>query len=320
MPKTHNILSMNSFLVRYSILFVLFVGLCSWGEKAHRKINSSCVEFFPKELNQLKVWAPILGDHGSDADFRKKDDKTEFAKHFIDIDNYDDFNRKHRIEEDFETAYLKYGIEKIKKEGTLPWATDSTYNALVQDFKSGNWDQAVLTAADLGHYVGDGFMPLHITANYDGQLSAQTRIHRRYEETMIDRNINEIQFKPFTCTKINGVKSCIFSYVYANHSSVSLLLKADSRAYSEAGNQYNSRYYERLWMESGLFTIRLLEESSKTIGRINLHRLARSGEAENPRRSWKLKGNNYSILGLFDRLIITTGFSRLSTFFSGSGF
>ena len=256
---------MNSFLARYSILFVLLLGLCSWGEKAHRKINSSCVEFFPKELNQLKVWAPILADHGSDADFRKKDDKTEFVKHFIDIDSYDDFNRTHRIEEDFETATLKYGNEKIKKEGTLPWTTDSTYNALVQNFKSENWDQAVLTAADLGHYVGDGFMPLHITANYDGQLSTQTGIHRRYEETMIDRNIDKVEFKPFTCKKINGVKSSIFGYLYANHSYVSLLLKADNHAYTEAGNQYKDRYYESLWMESGSFTIQLLEESSKTL-------------------------------------------------------
>ena len=256
---------MNSFLVRYSILFVLFVGLCSWGEKAHRKINSSCVEFFPKELNQLKVWAPILGDHGSDADFRKKDDKTEFVKHFIDIDNYDDFNRKHRIEEDFETAYLKYGIEKIKKEGTLPWTTDSTYNALVQDFKSGDWGQAVLTAADLGHYVGDGFMPLHITANYDGQLSAQTGIHRRYEETMIDRHIDDIQFKSSISFKVENVQSAIFKYLYANHTYVNSLLVANSYAYKQAENRYNDIYFESLWEKSNLFTIQLLEESSKTL-------------------------------------------------------
>ena len=112
---------MNCALTRYFFLFALLVGLCSWGEKAHRKINSSCVEFFPKELHSLKAWAPILGDHGSDADLRKRQDKTEFVKHFIDIDNYDDFNKKHRIEEDFDEAYLKYGNEKIKKEGTLPW-------------------------------------------------------------------------------------------------------------------------------------------------------------------------------------------------------
>ncbi|HBO76137.1 MAG TPA: hypothetical protein DD653_15835, partial [Marinilabiliales bacterium] len=67
---------MNSALLRYSLLFILLLGLCSWGEKAHRKINSSCVEFFPMELKQLKTWAIILGEHGSDADIRKKNDKT----------------------------------------------------------------------------------------------------------------------------------------------------------------------------------------------------------------------------------------------------
>ena len=256
---------MNPILLRYFMLLALLVGLSSWGEKAHRKINSSCVEFFPKELNQLKVWAPILANHGSDADFRKKKDKTEFVKHFIDIDNYDDFKNKYRIEENFEKAYLKYGIEQIKKEGTLPWTTDSTYKALVQNFKSGNWNRTVLTAADLGHYVGDGFMPLHITSNYDGQLSAQTGIHRRYEETMIDQHIDDIQFKSSISRKVANVQSFIFKYLYANHAYVNSLLQADSQAYEQAGKQYNEMYYESLWAKSNLFTIKLLEESSKTL-------------------------------------------------------
>jgi hypothetical protein len=256
---------MNSISIRYFILLVLLVSLSSWGEKAHRKINSSCVEFFPKELDQLKAWASILADHGSDADFRKKNDKNEFVKHFIDIDNYDDFNNKHRIEENFEMACLKYGKETVVKEGTLPWVTDSTFKALVLNFKTGNWNQAVLTAADLGHYVGDGFMPLHVTANYDGQLSAQTGIHRRYEETMIDRHIDDIQFKTSTCSKVENVQSYVFNYLYSNHSYVNSLLLADSQAYKQAGNQYNDIYYESLWGKSNLFTIKLLEESSKTL-------------------------------------------------------
>ena len=256
---------MNSISIRYIILLVLLAGLSSWGEKAHCKINSSCVEFFPKELDQLKAWAPILADHGSDADFRKKKDKNEFVKHFIDIDNYADFNNKHRIEENFETACLMYGKEIVMKEGTLPWVTDSTYKALVHNFKTGSWSQAVLTAADLGHYVGDGFMPLHITTNYDGQLSSQTGIHRRYEETMIDRHIDDIQFKSSISPKVENVQSAIFKYLYANHTYVNSLLVADSHAYKQAENQYNDIYFESLWEKSNLFTIQLLEESSKTL-------------------------------------------------------
>jgi hypothetical protein len=259
---------MSSISFRYLILLALLVGLCSWGEKAHHKINSSCVDFFPKELNHLKAWAPMLADHGSDADFRKKEDKNEFVKHFIDIDNYDNFTNKHRIEENFEKVCLKYGKEKVMKDGTLPWVTDSTYQVLVQYFKSGDWNHAVLTAADLGHYVGDGFMPLHITANYNGQLSGQTGIHRRYEETMIDRHIDDIQFKTSTCSKVENVKSYVFNYLYSNYSSVKLLLQADDYAYKLAGNQYNETYYESLWAKSNLFTNRLLEESSKTLARL----------------------------------------------------
>jgi len=254
---------MNTPILRYSFLLLLMVGLCSWGEKAHRKINSSCVEFLPNELKQLKAWADVFADHGSDPDIKKRKDKTEFVKHFIDIDNYDDFNNKHRIEENFEKACLKYGIEKVKKEGTLPWATDSTYRALVQDFKSGNWTRAALTAADLGHYVGDGHMPLHIAGNYDGQLSGQTGIHRRYEETMIDKHIGEIQFRAYPCRKIKGVQSYIFNYLYNNHSNIDLLLQADSVAHELAGKQYNEVYYKSLWESSNSFTVKLLEESSK---------------------------------------------------------
>jgi hypothetical protein len=262
------IILMNSNLIRYSVLFVLFVSLCSWGDKAHRKINSSCVGFFPKEIQRLKAWAPILADHASDADFRKKSDKNEFVKHFIDIDIYDDFIQTHRITEGFAASCAKYGKEKVIKNGTLPWVTDSTYKALVQYFKTGNWNKAVLTAADLGHYVGDGFMPLHITANYDGQLTAQTGIHRRYEEKMIDRYIGQVQIKVSGIHKVKQVQPFIFSYLYANYTYVGILLKADSQAFEQAGKQYSAGYYETLWKKTNLFTEKLLEQSSKTLAEL----------------------------------------------------
>jgi hypothetical protein len=244
------------------------IGLCSWGEKAHRKINSSCTEYFPEEIKYLKAWEPVLAAHGSDPDFRKKDDKTEFVRHFIDIDNYEDFNKNHRIETDFEKACLKYGRAKVIKEGTLPWTTDSVYKALVNDFKSKNWKQAAMTAAFLGHYVGDGHMPLHVTANYDGESTGQKGIHRRYEETMIDRYIDQIQFRKGNCKPVKEIKSFVFAYLYKNNSNVNLLLQADKDALKTAGGQYNDSYYSGLWDRTREITLSLLEESSKTLARL----------------------------------------------------
>lgn len=255
-------------MFRYFCLFVVLIGLCSWGEKAHRKINSSCVNYFPKEIAALKVWEPILAAHGSDPDLRKKVDKTEFVRHFIDIDNYDDFRKTGQIETDFDKACSTYGKARVMKEGTLPWTTDSVYKALVNDFRSKNWDQAAMTAAFLGHYVGDGHMPLHITANYDGESTGQKGIHRRYEETMIDRYIDQIQFTSGSCKPIKDVKTFVFNYLYKNNQSVNPLLQADVNALKASGGQYNDVYYTALWSETQQFTKSLLEDSSKCLAQL----------------------------------------------------
>jgi hypothetical protein len=40
-------------------------------------------------------------------------------------------------------------------------------------------------AADIGHYVADMHQPLHLTRNYNGQLTGNYGIHARYEGQMI---------------------------------------------------------------------------------------------------------------------------------------
>lgn len=254
--------------MRYLILFVLMVFLSSWGEKAHRKINTFSVAALPGKLHQLESWASYLGDHGADADKRKRTDKDEFVRHFIDIDNYDDFRKTGRIPENFEDACTKYGREFVQKNGTLPWVTDSTYHVLVQDFKTGNWEHARQTAADLGHYVGDGHMPLHISANYNGELSNQKGIHSRYEEKMINQHLDSLQFKKGRAHRIRDIHSFVFNYLYFNNRYVDRLLQADKKAYEKSGNQYNDSYYENLWLETNTYTVSLLQEASNTITRL----------------------------------------------------
>jgi len=266
------------------------IGLSSWGEKAHRKINSCSVDYFPKEIENLKAWEPVLANHGSDPDHRRREEKTEAVRHYIDIDNYDDFRKKHQIETNFAKACLKYGRTEVIKNGTLPWTTDSVYKALVNNFKSKNWKKAAMTAAFLGHYLGDGHMPLHVTANYDGESTGQKGIHRRYEETMIDRYIDQIQFRKGNCKPVRDVKSFVFAYLYKNNSSVSLLLKADTDALKTAAGQYNDLYYSGLWDRTRQVTLLLLEESSKTLARLIYSAWIEAGEPMIPKLQ---AGNNF---------------------------
>lgn len=282
---------MHTQLPRYALLFSLLLTLGSWGEKAHRKINSSCVEYFPREIRALRAWAPTLADHGSDADKRKKNDPEEFVRHFIDADNYEEFAKQQLIPSDFQAACTRYGKAMVMKNGTLPWVTDSTYQALVANFKTGNWKQAVRTAADLGHYVGDGFMPLHITANYNGQMSNQTGIHSRYEGEMIDRYIGNVEFKPSRSIPIKEVKPAVIGYLTTNYAFMDLLLKADRKALLEAEGQYNDRYYESLWQQTEGFTTGLLEDASRTTAGFIYRAWKEAGKPKIPSRK-KLADTN----------------------------
>lgn len=273
---------MNTLFTRICLLLALLFVLASWGEKAHRKINTGCVDYLPSELKALRAWAPRLGELASEADNRKKEDKDEFVRHFIDIDNYEQFMQQKQINPSYSVQCQLYGRSFVMKNGTLPWVTDSTYRALVSNMRRGLWDRAVVTAADLGHYVGDGHMPLHITANYNGQLSDQKGIHGRYEAEMIDRYIDPVALKRGRAKRVQDVQATVFAYLYENYTAMVPLLEADRKAFTVAGQQYDDVYYAHLWKDTRAFTTRLLSEASQTLASLIYSAWIDAGKPEIP--------------------------------------
>jgi len=252
-------------IIHILILPALVILLCSWGNKGHQKINGSSPFRYAAKYKHFNEWPAKMSEHGSDADNRKKSDLKEGVKHYIDIDAYKDFVENRQISESNEQVFTKYGENFVRENGTLPWVTDSTYRLLVKQFRSGDWPQAMKTAADLGHYVGDGFMPLHLTINYDGKLTGQTGIHSRYESTMINRYINEIQIDNAEAGKISDVNRYIFDYIYSNYQYKDSLLNADKLSFERSGGEYNDLYYESLWSLTQGFTKRLFSSASQSL-------------------------------------------------------
>jgi len=255
-------------VARIFMMMALIILLCSWGEKGHQKINGSAPKFFKARINHFKGWSEKLSEHGSDADNRKKNDRTEGVKHYIDIDAYQDFLEKHQITESKDEAFNQYGKVFVMKNGTLPWVTDSTYRELVIQFRSKEWANAVLTAADLGHYVGDGFMPLHLTTNYDGKLTGQAGIHSRYESKMINQYVDEITVNRSRTRKIHNVSRYVFDYIYNNYQYKDSLLNADKVAFEKANHEYTDLYYQTLWNRTQGFTNKLIAGSSKSLAEL----------------------------------------------------
>ncbi len=252
---------------RHIVIFILLSSIIflGWGRTGHKIINKNATLFFPPQLAFLQDWDDQLEQHASDADFRKGSDPLEGPKHYIDIDNYPEFLSTGRISPDIDSLILLHGYPFVLQQGTLPWAIFASLESLQAAFENKQWHEAMLFASDLGHYVGDAHMPLHITRNYNGQFSNQDGIHSRYESGMIERYQTEINYNGGSVEFVADPAEYVFNFIYTNYSYVDSVLQADQLAAVIVGNTVSDVYFAKLWQLTGPFTLQLLENASERL-------------------------------------------------------
>jgi hypothetical protein len=263
------------------LLFLIVQEIFGWGSVGHSIINRNSTKHFPSSMVGYASWSEFLAQHASDADYRKSSDPTEGNKHFIDIDNYQEFlsgNFPYSID----TLINRYGWDYVWQQGILPWATKTTVDSLTAALQRRDWDRAKLIAADLGHYVADGHQPLHITRNYDGQYTGQRGIHSRYETQMINRYQSEITISTEGIAYVQDPLNFIFNYLFESYSYLDDLLRADSIAKSIAGNTNSETYYSTLWNYSQDFTKYLFQKASVRLASLIYTAWINAGSPELP--------------------------------------
>lgn len=254
--------------LKYIFLIAVSLMLMSWGNTGHRIISGKSSLSFNQEMEDFHMWVEALIAHASDADIRKQWDPDEGPRHYIDIDLYDEFQISGQIPQDIEEAIALHGYSFVYDAGVLPWATLNTYDSLVACFQRLDWDRAVLFAADLGHYVADGHMPLHITLNYDGQYTGNNGIHSRYESSMVNTYQDQILYEGDDIEFVSDINQYIFDYLYYNYTYVDSVLAADDYAKSINSNTSSTEYKQALWQQTNAFTIGLFERASHSLAEL----------------------------------------------------
>ncbi len=254
------------------IVLIVFVSLIlsqngfAWGEKGHKLITRKAIELLPKEMNFFMKWSAEIEDLSVEPDRRRNYDSTEHPKHFIDIDFYKEFNAGTMIFDKQELLKI-YGDSIVTAMGILPWTIVDTYNALVKAMKEKNRDRILILSGDLAHYIGDASQPMHTILNYDGQLSGQNGIHRRYESVMVDRYLDDIKnsmsIKPpfYIEDKLNFV----FDFITESFSYHPVLFDADLNAHAISNSTENDEYYRILWFRTKYVTQRQFSSASGAI-------------------------------------------------------
>jgi hypothetical protein len=244
------------------IILICSTFFISWGSMGHRIINFNTILTALPEMVFFNYWADSLADHASDADSRKQIDPNEGPRHYIDIDNYPEFLETGMIHQNFDSLVVIHGYDFVMNQGILPWAILRRIDSLQIAFENGEWHNAMLHASDLGHYIADDHMPLHLTRNYNGQFTGQHGIHSRYESGMIGQYSNQITYEGDTLSYIDNLSDYVFNIIYDNYVYVDSVLKADSIATAFAGNSTSAAYYEKLWELTKSFTLLLFKNAS----------------------------------------------------------
>jgi hypothetical protein len=173
---------------RHIILYLFSIGLLilcsSWGFFAHYRINRLAVFTLPKAMAGFyKASIGFITEHAISADKRRYVDSAEAPRHFLNADHYGK-NPFRLIPQRWDDAVVKYSEDTLNKYGTLPWAIQYNYYKLVGAFKGHDTTGILTASANLGHYVADAHVPLHLTQNYNGQLTGQTGLHALWESRL----------------------------------------------------------------------------------------------------------------------------------------
>lgn len=218
----------------------------AWGGDGHQLI----AEVASRLTGQKSFWAANESNLGMLANVpdkywkRPPSSTEERVTHYYEPDGYfDDISDFIKFPRKWKDAVTKYGEKKLKEHGTAVWRAQQLQNLAIRSAIQGDFKTALETAGTMAHYVGDLSQPLHVTTNYDGQLTNQKGIHKFFETTNLnDRDYEAMKQEVFERAKAlmsdknfvnenrGSMESIIFNSVNRSYPGIEEILEIDTRA------------------------------------------------------------------------------------------
>ncbi len=125
------------------------------------------------------------------------------------------------------TVYLH---DVFSEHGIVPYHLQVMQRRLTNAFKNNDLESLLRTSAELGHYVADACVPLHTTANYNGQLTNQVGIHGFWESRIPELfAIDEFDMVVGTATYIDNPVNYFWNLVLTSHKEVDKVLSIEKQ-------------------------------------------------------------------------------------------
>ena len=277
-------------------LFILLVpaSLLAWGEKGHLMINRVAIaaaapklpEFMNADREHL-IFNAYEPDRWRD-EGRTPMNLAQELDHYLNLEEWGAVSTLPADRYSFIQQLTSRGVDL--KIGYLPYAMIENYGRLVNAFRywrnaktpmdrESSRANAVYVAGVLGHYVGDGSQPMHLTIHHHGwaakvpnpkHYTTDYGIHARYESLYVNAAIDIAKVKPDVRTpqRLPNVWEAIKQYLSHNFSELEPLYELEKAGefnpekpglkgtqfiateLARAGTMLASLWYTA-WLESG---------------------------------------------------------------------
>jgi len=177
-------MSIKGVLLLFVSTILLSTPCFCWGFYAHQKINYQAVFLLPPQMMVFyKPHIQFLSDHAVDPDKRRYVVAEEGPRHYIDIDRYGRYPYD-SLPRRWDEAVARYSEDTLHHYGTAPWWLQTVQHRLVAAFKEKNGPKILKLSAEIGHYLADIHVPLHVSSNHNGQHTGQHGIHGFWESRL----------------------------------------------------------------------------------------------------------------------------------------
>jgi hypothetical protein len=187
----------------------------AWGNDGHRLINRLAGSNLPEDVPAFLRSASAVDEIeylGPEPDRWRSPAEPELSaaqapEHFIDLELADALGPLPRNRLDFEAKVFAAG-QRPEKIGLQPWVANEVWERLkaaLREYRHlsatgqdthGVEQAAIFYAGWLGHYVGDGSQPLHVTVQYNGWVGPNPNgyttahtIHGQFESAFVTANL-----------------------------------------------------------------------------------------------------------------------------------
>jgi hypothetical protein len=207
----------------------------AWGIFGHEHINRSAVFALPEPVQSFFYnHIDFMTQESTVPDVRKytMHDKAENPRHFIDLENFGGIDS---LPLTLAEAKTRYDEKFLQQNGILPWYVLDMMDQLTKAFKEKHKTEILFLAADMGHYIGDAHMPLHTSANYDGQMTDQKGIHAFFESQLPEMFGKEYNYTTADAHFIPDLKKEMWKILASSHRLKDSLLLADKKVREKIG-------------------------------------------------------------------------------------